>query len=85
MRRTDGRHLSDILIDVISVLSFIVIIDAITQIVFATGVQELLEAYSLGWTFYCVIVLLVLTIVSLLPFWISTDEPCMYLSREIPF
>lgn len=85
MRRTDGRQLSDILIDVISVLSFIVIIDAITQIVFATGVQELLEAYSLGWTFYCVIVLLVLTIVSLLPFWISTDEPCMYLSREIPF
>ena len=85
MRRTDGRQLSDILIDVISVLSFIVIIDAVTQIVFATGVQELLEAYSLGWTFYCVIVLLVLTIVSLLPFWISTDEPCMYLSREIPF
>nr|XP_022289885.1 uncharacterized protein LOC111101620 isoform X2 [Crassostrea virginica] len=54
----------------------LVIIDAVTQIVFATGVQELLEAYSLGWTFYCVIVLLVLTIVSLLPFWISTDEPC---------
>ena len=61
------------------------VIDTVTLIVFATGVQVLLEPYSLGWTFYCAIALPGLTICFFIPYWISTNESCMYLLREIPF
>lgn len=63
----------------------LVVIDTVTVSVFATGVQELLEAYSLGWTFYCAIALPGLTICFFIPYWISTNESCMYLLRDIPF
>ncbi|XP_078316643.1 uncharacterized protein LOC144620307 [Crassostrea virginica] len=66
---------------------FLVVIDTVTVSVFATGVQELLEAYSLGWTFYCAIALPGLTICFFIPYWISTNESCkdFFCSRKTQY